>query len=48
VDFASELAVGKPNSLGNTLKIVKIDVIPAVIITWSFWYYGIKRDMKSL
>ena len=24
VDFASELAVGKPNSLGNTLKIVKI------------------------
>ena len=23
-DFASELAVGKPNSLGNTLKIVKI------------------------
>ena len=24
VEFASELAVGKPNSLGNTLKIVKI------------------------
>ena len=24
VDFASELAMGKPNSLGNTLKIVKI------------------------
>ena len=24
------------------------NVIPAVIITWSFWYYGIKRDMKSL
>ena len=24
VDFASELAIGKPNSLGNTLKIVKI------------------------
>jgi hypothetical protein len=24
IDFASELAVGKPNSLGNTLKIVKI------------------------
>jgi hypothetical protein len=24
VDFASELAVGEPNSLGNTLKIVKI------------------------
>ena len=24
LDFASELAVGKPNSLGNTLKIVKI------------------------
>ena len=24
VDFAAELAVGKPNSLGNTLKIVKI------------------------
>lgn len=24
VDFATELAMGKPNSLGNTLKIVKI------------------------
>jgi hypothetical protein len=24
VDFATELAIGKPNSLGNTLKIVKI------------------------
>ena len=24
------------------------NVIPAAIITWSFWYYGIKRDMKSL
>ena len=24
LDFLSELAVGKPNSLGNTLKIVKI------------------------
>ncbi len=24
IDFASELAIGKPNSLGNTLKIVKI------------------------
>ena len=24
IDFASELAMGKPNSLGNTLKIVKI------------------------
>lgn len=24
LDFASELAVGKPNSLGNTLKVVKI------------------------
>ena len=24
VDFASELAIGKPNSLGNTLKVVKI------------------------
>jgi hypothetical protein len=24
VDFASELAMGKPNSLGNTLKVVKI------------------------
>jgi len=24
IDFASELAMGKPNSLGNTLKVVKI------------------------
>ena len=24
MDFATELAMGKPNSLGNTLKIVKI------------------------
>ncbi|GBL22643.1 hypothetical protein EMGBS5_06370, partial [Clavibacter sp.] len=24
VDFASELAMGKPNSLGNALKVVKI------------------------
>jgi hypothetical protein len=24
------------------------NVIPAAIITWSFWYYGIKREMKSL
>jgi hypothetical protein len=23
------------------------NVIPAAIITWSFWYYGIKREMKS-
>ena len=23
IDFASELAIGKPNSLGNTLKVVK-------------------------
>jgi hypothetical protein len=24
IDFASELAIGKPNSLGNTLKVVKV------------------------
>ena len=24
LDFASELAIGKPNSLGNTLKVVKV------------------------
>ena len=24
MDFASELAIGKPNSLGNTLKVVKV------------------------
>ena len=24
------------------------NVIPAAIITWSFWHYGIKREMKSL
>jgi hypothetical protein len=23
IDFASELAIGKPNSLGNTLNVVK-------------------------
>ncbi len=24
LDFAAELAIGKPNSLGNTLKVVKV------------------------
>jgi hypothetical protein len=24
------------------------NVIPAVIITWSFWYYGVKKEISGL
>jgi hypothetical protein len=24
------------------------NVIPAAIITWSFWYYGIKREKSDV